>query len=187
MYMHGAILSLDETLLRAVLAIPHPPALQAVMQAASYAGIGGAVWVAAGLALTLGGAVRWPGFLRLIVAIALVHLVVDGMIKPLVGRQRPPIGIAGLVVGTDVPPSPSFPSGHAANAIAAAIVLGRTWPRGRRVTWAAAAVVAAARVYLGVHYPLDALAGAGVGWVCGWIAVREPPRALNRCSTRSRA
>ena len=89
-------------------------------------------------------------------------LVVNYTIKRIVRRSRP--------AGDDVPPaliaapaSTSFPSSHAAMAAAAAMVL-------PPVVMPAAALMAASRVYLGVHYPSDVAAGVLVGLVCGTAA-----------------
>ena len=69
----------------------------------------------------------------------------------------------------------SFPSGHAMDTAAVAVAVGfLLWPRqclGSRLVLALAALFALgvgwARVYLGVHYPSDVLAGwaAAAGWV----------------------
>jgi undecaprenyl-diphosphatase len=66
--------------------------------------------------------------------------------------------------------SRSFPSGHANTAFAAAAVLGAA---GGGVWWLAlipAMLVAYSRVYMGVHFPLDVLAGAALG-VCVALAI----------------
>jgi len=53
-------------------------------------------------------------------------------------------------------------------------VLTRVWRRGRVWVWTAAGIVAVARVYLGIHYPFDALAGVVTGLACAWVALRVP-------------
>ncbi|HTF54233.1 MAG TPA: bifunctional DedA family/phosphatase PAP2 family protein [Pseudonocardia sp.] len=97
-----------------------------------------------------------------------------GVLKPLVGRSRPPV-VDQLVIETNQ----SYPSGHA---LAAAAVLGvltvvliRRLPgRGPRLllTVAATAVTAAiglSRLYLGVHWASDVIAG----WLIGafWLII----------------
>jgi undecaprenyl-diphosphatase len=144
-----------------------------VFLAASKVGVGGSIWVLLGLILFVTRQINRGEFVRLLLAIVLVHIAVDLWLKPWVGRIRPPFAIPDLSVIGDVPRTPSFPSGHAANAIAAAVVLttslGNT--AARWVIWIAAAIVSVARVYLGVHYPLDASVGVIVGWLCGMGAL----------------
>jgi membrane-associated phospholipid phosphatase len=65
----------------------------------------------------------------------------------------------------------SMPSGHAAAGAAGAVILG--YLLGGRWAWAVgllALAVGFARVYIGVHYPSDVLAGAAVGVVVGLAA-----------------
>lgn len=71
--------------------------------------------------------------------------------------------------------SPSFPSGHATTAFAiASVVVLATWGTPRRWIggWFAlwAALVGVSRVYVGVHYPSDMLAGAFLGLACACLA-----------------
>ena len=68
--------------------------------------------------------------------------------------------------------SRTFPSGHAANAFAGAMVLSRLVPGVQVAWWALASAIAFSRVYLGVHHPLDVLAGAVIGAICGVVAFR---------------
>ena len=89
-------------------------------------------------------------------------LTVDSL-KHLVARPRPfhEILDARALVGRG--DSPSMPSSHAANWFSAAMIALIYY---RRVAWAlfpAAALVGFSRVYNGVHYPSDVLAGAVVG------------------------
>lgn len=64
----------------------------------------------------------------------------------------------------------SFPSGHATQAFMAAAVMSRYF-RGGAIYFAFAAIVAFSRVYIGVHYVSDVLAGAVIGMAVGYLLV----------------
>jgi membrane-associated phospholipid phosphatase len=82
----------------------------------------------------------------------------------------------------------SFPSGHAAVAFALYGALAFARPRRRRLAFGLAALVAASRVLLNLHYLSDVIAGAllGLGWAVAYrrlfarfgLAV-NPPEATN--------
>ena len=55
----------------------------------------------------------------------------------------------------------SYPSAHATTSAAAAVGLGRVLPR--TPLYATASALALSRLYLGVHYPSDVVAGAALG------------------------
>jgi undecaprenyl-diphosphatase len=57
----------------------------------------------------------------------------------------------------------SFPSGHAATAFAAATILSLLYGGISAVAFITGLVVAYSRVYMGVHFPLDVVAGAALG------------------------
>lgn len=95
-------------------------------------------------------------------------------------RPRPPLGDAGISSLVTLPSSSSFPSGHATTAFAAAAAVSMLRPSLRRWALAVAAGVAVSRVYLGVHYVGDVLAGAALGGTIGILvvlAVRRVERA----------
>jgi membrane-associated phospholipid phosphatase len=112
-------------------------------------------------------------------AVAAAGLLVT-VLKELFDRARPPV--SGIDAVGVIPASASFPSGHAATAFAAAVAVGMFYPRLRRPLLALAAVVALSRVYLGVHYASDVLAGSAlgalIGLAAGWTvrAVAPGPR-----------
>jgi len=95
------------------------------------------------------------------------------IVKPLVGRPRPPASVwIGHYSGA------SFPSGHSTQAVAfyalLAVVLSKEVTPGRRtLLWTGAAlvilVVGATRVYLGAHWLTDVLGGYALGAM--WAAI----------------
>jgi undecaprenyl-diphosphatase len=107
------------------------------------------------------------------------------LVKASVGRLRPDPA-AWLVDAAGF----SFPSGHAGNSLAGFAVLawlvclGVTNVRIRAAAWASAATLACAvglsRIYLGVHYPSDVLAGWLVGGL--WLGVVALATRLPRLS-----
>jgi undecaprenyl-diphosphatase len=146
--------------------------LDPVMWAVSVVGRSGIVWLATGTGLAIARRIRPSGLLQLVLAILVALLVADYVLKPLIGRERPFSAAPAVRVIGGRPEDPSFPSGHAASAFAGAYVLSRAMPAGRLVWWAIALTIVYSRVYLGVHYPLDVIGGAAVGWLCG-IAVQR--------------
>ncbi len=92
--------------------------------------------------------------------------------KPVVARDRPFLHGPPLAIIGYLPTGASFPSGHTAVAFAGAFVLSRVAPRARVVWWSLAAIIAYSRIYLGVHYPLDVVAGAGAGLLLAFLVMR---------------
>ena len=129
--------------------------------------------------------------LYLVLAIGLTVGIADQLsskvIKPAVERARP-----CRTAGTHTPGRTlvhcgggySFPSSHAANHFALAVVLfataARRWGRWRYLLLGWAALVAYAQVYVGVHFPVDILAGALLGSVLALVAAVPINRYLLR-------
>lgn len=123
-------------------------------------------------------AIPWAALLTL--ASVLAGSAASSAAKLAFERPRPPLGDAGIAAVGTLPSSWSFPSGHATTAFAAAVALGLLCPRLRLPALVLAAAVALSRVYLGVHYAADVVAGAALGAVIGVALVVALRRALPR-------
>lgn len=137
------------------------------MAAFSHTGEHAAAWLAlgaAGLALDRPRRARWA---RAVAGVGGAY-VLNTALKLVVRRQRPRVAELPPLIGT--PTRLSFPSAHATSSFAAARayapLVGPAAPALRPV----AAAMAASRVYLGVHYPSDILAGALLGTLVGGLA-----------------
>lgn len=118
-----------------------------------------------------GGGRRTATALRAM-AIALCSLfivdMIEAFLKPAIGRVRPCHALEGVRVLTKCHEGFSMPSGHALSSFAFATPLFRLTrsavPAGARACpLVLASLIAFSRVYVGVHYPSDVLAGALIG------------------------
>jgi diacylglycerol kinase family enzyme/membrane-associated phospholipid phosphatase len=139
--------------------------LDAVLPRLSRAANHSQLWVAAGLLLALTGG-RWGrrASLRGLLAVGLTSATVNLPLKLALRRARPPIDLVPHARRLRrLPTSSSLPSGHAASAAAFATGVALELPSAALPVAAAATAVAFSRIYTGVHYPVDVVAGAAIG------------------------
>jgi membrane-associated phospholipid phosphatase len=113
-------------------------------------------------------------------AIALSALVEDTVIKPAIGRDRPPTRrLPARQRHFGQPSTSAFPSGHAGAATAFAVAASHDAPAWRALAVATAAVTTYSLVYTGRHYPTDAIVGVLIGAATGALVGQlEMPTTL---------
>jgi undecaprenyl-diphosphatase len=151
--------------------------LDPIFVALSIAGSWAAVWLA--IAVVLAAVWRRPNVLLVVATTALATNLVTTVLKQAAGRERPPTIVLDPEPLMEVPTTSSFPSGHASMSFACAHALSRLAPRLTPFFYVLAALIAFSRIYVGVHYPLDVLAGALLGTVVA-IALLRLLGALRR-------
>lgn len=115
-------------------------------------------------------------------AVAATSATGNLLLKPLGRRGRPDMASQTVPEARRVrmPGSASFPSGHAAAAVAFASGVARVLPAGGLPLRTLALLVAYSRVHTGVHYPGDVVAGGLLGAVIAdltgaWLGRAWPP------------
>jgi len=157
----GRVRDLDRALFRAVFRLKWAP-LTSVMRAFTVAGTAGALWGFFAAAAFLITGLQLPNLLVPWAAVAGSWTLAEGA-KYLFNRARPFIWDTEIAPLTKTPSSSSFPSGHSATAAGGALTLSVFYPPFAPALVAAAFLVVLSRVYLGVHFPIDVLAGAAIG------------------------
>lgn len=111
----------------------------------------------------------------LVITVAISDQLNSSIIKQLIGRPRPCHLIDGAMVIDQIRllvncgSGFSFPSSHATNYFAAATLISFFYTKAKWLFFAFASSIAFSRVYIGVHYPADILAGALEGTLIAFI------------------
>lgn len=137
------------------------PKLDAVMYAASDLGDFSLIWHLLSTGRALAPDRDLEHAVRISAIVGLESLFVNGFVKSLVRRHRPPWE-QERPFKLRRPRTSSFPSGHASSAATMIGILGRRdplWP----LYLVIGATVASSRVYVKVHHPSDVVAGAVLG------------------------
>jgi undecaprenyl-diphosphatase len=154
--------ALDEAGYRLARTAGHTPGAERAVRRFSKLGEHAAVWLAlgaAGAALDPPRRARWRRGAGTVAGAYLLNTA----IKLAVRRRRPEV--PGLPPLTGTPTGLSFPSAHATSSFAGARAYSALVPGAP--LYVLAAGLALSRLYLGVHWPSDSLAGAALGVAVG--------------------
>jgi membrane-associated phospholipid phosphatase len=163
-------MNLEERLLLLARTRGHSPAAERAVASFSRLGEHSAVWLAIGFAgglLQRDRSAEWRRARRTVLGVYALNTA----IKFAVRRPRPQIPGLPPLQGTTT--TLSFPSAHAATSFAGALAYSRLGLPASAL-YGLAAGMACSRVYLGVHYPSDVLAGALLGTAVAAVATRPP-------------
>jgi membrane-associated phospholipid phosphatase len=152
-------LTLDERVLRFMRTRGHTAPRERRVERFSRLGEHSAVWLAIGAAGVAADGARRPRWRRAVAAVGSTY-VLNTALKIAVGRRRP--ALPGLPPLTGTPTGLSFPSAHASTGFAGALAYSRLGLPAPAL-YGLAGSLALSRLYLGVHYPSDVLAGALLG------------------------
>ena len=141
------------------------------MKIVTFLGNGGWFWILCAVVLLAIPKTRKTGYAAVLSLIFGV-IVTNLLLKNIVARPRPFAEIEALIPLIAKPTDFSFPSGHTTASFAVALVMLRMLPKKIGIPAVVlAALVAFSRLYLGVHYPTDVLAGFVVALVGSSLAV----------------
>lgn len=127
----------------------------------------GAVWLLTGLVLLLFKKTRRGGLVMLL-SLLLGFVLNNLIIKNLVQRPRPYVSWPEISSAVGAVSEWSFASGHATSSFACATALALCFGKKGALAYILAVLIAVSRVYIGVHYPTDILAGAVIGALCAF-------------------
>lgn len=162
------VLAWDEALLVAVSRL-HRPLMTKAMRGVTHLGDFQSLSFV-GLVLLLAGAAQTKHLAWMLLVGTGGAALLAQIVKRLSKRRRPNAGILGFTALVQNPDAFSFPSGHTAASVALAVAWAGEGSGLGLLSSAFAVLVGFSRVYLGVHYPLDVMAGAILGLTAGGLA-----------------
>ncbi len=145
--------------------------LTPLMKFVTFLGNGGWFWILCAVVLLAIPKTRKTGYAA-VFSLIFGAIVTNLLLKNIVARPRPFAEIEALIPLIAKPTDFSFPSGHTTASFAVALVMLRMLPKKIGIPAVVlAALVAFSRLYLGVHYPTDVLAGFVVALMGSTVAV----------------
>jgi len=122
-----------------------------------------------GILLTKGGRQGRIAAAAVVLMIVVTDQLQHKVIKEIFERIRPCNALTDVLTPLGCNGTFSFPSNHATNNFAVAVLFYRIYPHLKLPLFIAASLIAISRVYLGLHYPSDILGGAVIGSAFGYV------------------
>ena len=165
------ILALDGEILLWIQMYLRHEVLTPVLTFITHLGDKGLFWIVLSLLLLIKKSTRKTGVLSLL-SLLITFLIVNVCMKNGFARIRPYETLTDLLLLIEKQSDFSFPSGHSASSFASAVVLFKRLPKRYGIPILILAVlIAFSRIYMGVHYPTDILAGILIGSIVALLIV----------------
>jgi undecaprenyl-diphosphatase len=130
------------------------------------------VWILLAVFLVWKGGKKGRIVLLLIIpVIFLSDQISSHILKSYFERLRPCIVLSDIHLIGNRKSSSSFPSSHAANFFAAAAFFNYFYPKYRWLYFIIAFLVSSSRIYIGIHFPSDVIAGGILGVLCAYFII----------------
>ncbi len=192
--LRAALIELDQNLLQQIQG-QRKAKLNRIMQTVTHLGDPQG-WAAVAVGLILSGE-KGEKLVRDITPSIVASVAASYALKVTFGRPRPRVGIGNIEALARDPDKYSFPSAHAASSTAAAVQALLVNPQAGGPLLGLALMISFSRMYVGVHYPLDVIAGMLTGtltsllrpaWQRGLVATGQTgARAIRAVWLRGRA
>lgn len=159
------LMNIDEDILLYIQENIRNATADTIMKAVTHLGDIGIFWIMIIFVLFLSKKYTKTAFIMAL-TLALGLLITNLILKNSVHRIRPFHAIEELFPLINKPEDWSFPSGHATSSIGCGIAMLRNLPKKYGISgFTIGILIAVSRIYLGVHYTTDVVAGALIGTV----------------------
>lgn len=165
------LLQLDEAALLWIQEYLRRDFLNPIVTAITGLGDAGWFWILLSLVLLFSKKYRRVGLTGML-ALSIGFLITNIWLKNMVMRIRPYEAIEGLRLIGNKAVDFSFPSGHSTASIAASVVFLAELPKKMGVpAFLLGMAICFTRLYIGIHYPSDVLAGMLIGMLAAFAAL----------------
>lgn len=161
----------DETILFYIYHHLHTSFLDYILSVITSLGDGKFIWIALTYLLMWDKKTRKYGVL-LCISLILSTYLGDGILKPLIKRNRPYLDYPSITLLLKKPGGYSFPSGHTMAAFTSATILYHYKKYFGILLYLFALLMGYSRVYFFFHYPVDVLTGAILGTMVGIFTIK---------------
>lgn len=182
--MMDALVSIDTYVLLAINHLPHSVLFDDSAKILSGIGQWGGVWLVVSILLFYREEIRDHLFFFPFIAVGALSGISELILKWIVARPRPTADMGVHILA--LPGNFSFPSTHATLAFSFAYICATVDARIRLTVYTLAILISLSRIYLGVHYPSDILAGALLGTAIGVFVRYMELRFIQKPTKKSR-